>query len=161
TKNSKTTSATASATPKRGSKPIATALAYLRPMLPANWQTYFTARRAGRYRGLSVVCPVCKALPDETCDDGLRRWRWLADDMTDDEQARLERLLEEHANLSHALQSGVRWEHERGSDDGSPKHLRTGVNIALRDHSSLVNLLVRKGIITDLEYAEAIVEGMR
>ena len=52
-------------------------------MLPANWQTYFTARRAGKYWGLSVVCPVCKALPDEACDYGLRRWRWLAAHMAD------------------------------------------------------------------------------
>jgi hypothetical protein len=81
--------------------------------------------------------------------------------MTPHEQEQLERLLDEHASLSHALQSGVRWEHERGSDDGSPKHLRTGVNIALRDHSSLVNLLVKKGVITDLEYAHEIVSGMR
>jgi len=77
------------------------------------------------------------------------------------QQARLERLLDEHTSLSHALQSGVRWEQERGSDDGSPRHLRTGVNIVMRDLGSIVNLLVRKGVITDLEYAEAIVEGMR
>jgi len=83
TRNSRTTSATALGIPKHGSKPIAMALAYLSPMLPGNWQTYFTARRAGKYWGLSVVCPVCKALPDPACDYGLRRWRWLAAHMAD------------------------------------------------------------------------------
>lgn len=56
---------------------------YLGPLLPAHWQQYFTARRAGKYWGLSIICPVCHEKPPETCDYGLRRWRWLSVHMAD------------------------------------------------------------------------------
>jgi hypothetical protein len=41
-----------------------------------------------------------------------------------------------------------------------PKHLRVGVNVAMRDLASLTHLLVRKGVITELEYLTAIADGM-
>lgn len=49
----------------------------------------------------------------------------------------------------HAIQTGVAFEHSRGSEDGTPKHLRTGVNIAMCDHAALVKLLIAKGLFTD------------
>ena len=52
----------------------------------------------------------------------------------------------------HAIQSGVAFEHSQGSTDGTPKHLRTGINIAMCDHAALVKLLVAKGLFTDEEY---------
>jgi len=67
---------------------------------------------------------------------------------------------ERYLAAAHAVQSGVAIEHARGSDDGSPKHLRTGVNIALRDMGSLVELLVAKGVITQDEYTRAVADGM-
>ena len=42
----------------------------------------------------------------------------------------------------------------------NPKHLRVGINVALRDHASLFELLIKKGIITEEEYRKAITAGM-
>jgi uncharacterized protein YdeI (YjbR/CyaY-like superfamily) len=62
---------------------------------------------------------------------------------------------------SHAMQSGVAMEISKElSESHSPKHLRTGVNVALCDHGSLVKLLIKKGILTEDEYFEAIADGM-
>lgn len=58
----------------------------------------------------------------------------------------------------HAIQSGVAFEHSQGSTDGTPKHLRTGINIAMCDHAALVKLLVAKGLFTDEEYTAAIAD---
>ena len=65
-----------------------------------------------------------------------------------------------HALASHAMQAGVALEQTRGSKNGSPKMLRVGVNVALRDHASLVSLLIAKGVITDDEYCAAVADGM-
>lgn len=54
--------------------------------------------------------------------------------------------------LQHAVQTGVAYEHQAGSDDGSPKHLRVGVNSALIQVSAMCRLLIDKGVITELEY---------
>lgn len=61
---------------------------------------------------------------------------------------------------AHAVQTGVAYHQEIDPANGSPKHLRVGVNVALRDHASLVKLLMEKGILTELEYIEALVAGM-
>ncbi len=67
---------------------------------------------------------------------------------------------EKYQQMCHAMQSGVRAEHELGSDDGTPKHLRTGVNTAMVDHAALVKLLIHKGLVTEQEYANALCDGM-
>lgn len=62
---------------------------------------------------------------------------------------------------AHGVQSGVAYEESnRLSDATSPKHLRTGVNIAMVDHAALAYLLIGKGIITEEEYKEAIRQAM-
>jgi hypothetical protein len=58
------------------------------------------------------------------------------------------------------MQTGVKIDHERGSQDGSPKHLRVGVNAAMCDHGALVALLVAKGVISRVEYETAAADGM-
>jgi len=70
-------------------------------------------------------------------------------------------LANEHQALQHAMQTGVMLDQERGSQCGTSKHLRVGLNTALVDHGSLVDLLVKKGIITDEEYAQAMRDGMQ
>lgn len=60
----------------------------------------------------------------------------------------------------HAMQTGVLMEMELGSKDTTPKHLRVGVNSALCDQSSLAHLLIRKGVITEDEYVEAVIAGI-
>jgi hypothetical protein len=62
---------------KRGLKNTREPQVYLGPLLPQGWQDYFTARRAGAYWGLSIVCGVCHATPPSELK-GTRRWRWLA-----------------------------------------------------------------------------------
>lgn len=74
---------------------------------------------------------------------------------------RVAALRAEWESLAHAMQAGVAFEQARGSEDGTPKHLRVGINAALSDHGALVALLIRKGVITELEYLDAIVEQMR
>lgn len=64
--------------------------------------------------------------------------------------------LQRYEAAGHAIQSGVKFEQEvLGSQDGAPKHLRTGLNLRACDHSALVRLLISKGVITDEEYVEA------
>lgn len=69
--------------------------------------------------------------------------------------------ISEYQDLCHGVQTGVAFMQEQGSRECEPKHLHTGVNIAMRDHSSLVALLVRKGLIANEEYATAIRDGMK
>lgn len=61
---------------------------------------------------------------------------------------------------THAMQTGVAIEHERGSKDGTPKHLRVGVNSTKVDHSALVKLLIERGLFTEDEYVAALADAM-
>jgi hypothetical protein len=79
--------------------------------------------------------------------------------MTDEE--RIAQLTEEYKQLAHAMQSGVATEmHLPYTKQTDPKHLRVGVNSAMVDAGALAGLLIRKGIITELEYVQAIRDGM-
>lgn len=80
--------------------------------------------------------------------------------------------IQEYARALHAIQTGVLYEMQfdfeegRGISPDTPtgrliKHLRTGLNGALADHGSLARLLITKGIITDEEYKEAMLAGVR
>jgi hypothetical protein len=71
--------------------------------------------------------------------------------MTPEQRARY------HA-AAHAVQSGVAHELEAiDPSSGSPKHLRTGVNLLFCGASAMVKLLVAKGIITEAEYDDALI----
>lgn len=52
----------------------------------------------------------------------------------------------------HGVQSGVAAKMAYDATETTPKHLRTGVNSAMTQHSALVLLLMRKGIISEAEY---------
>ena len=67
---------------------------------------------------------------------------------------------ERYAAAAHAMQSGVATEMAQGSRDTEPKHLRVGVNSALVDSGALAELLIKKGVISEAEYLEAIAAGM-
>ena len=56
----------------------------------------------------------------------------------------------------HAMQAGVGFDQDTNSEDGSPKQLRTGINARACDHTALVRLLIKKGIISEEEYLEEI-----
>lgn len=65
---------------------------------------------------------------------------------------------ERYLAACHAVQSGVAAEHSRGSTSGTPKHLRTGLDIRACDHAALVRLLVAKGVFTAEEYGKEIAD---
>lgn len=58
------------------------------------------------------------------------------------------------------MQSGVAFEQGFDPSDGSPKHLRVGINAAMSDHGGLVRLLIEKGLISEDEYTKAIADEM-
>lgn len=73
-----------------------------------------------------------------------------------------------YAKALHSMQSAVAFEVAKtlpdltSSEDSSfagPKHLRTGLNAVMADHGALAALLAKKGVFTEEEYFQAIVEG--
>ncbi len=58
----------------------------------------------------------------------------------------------------HAIQTGVALDHANGGTDGSPKHLRVGINLTKCDHAALVRLLIAKGVFTEREYLDTITD---
>ena len=78
------------------------------------------------------------------------------------EQGQIDALHARYMSAAKRMQSGVAFDLSSSPDGGSgtPKHLRVGVNTALADAGGLVTLLIRKGVITELEYAEAIATAM-
>jgi hypothetical protein len=81
-----------------------------------------------------------------------------------DKEDRLRKAAADYQADSHGMQSGVATEiaqlglKEAAAD---PKYLRTGVNAAMVDVSALAQLLIEKGLITEVEYLEALAKGMR
>ena len=67
---------------------------------------------------------------------------------------------ERYHNACHAMQTGVAHEMNLRPEPTFPKHLRVGVNIAMRDFGSLVKLLVDKGLITEEEFGKYLADGM-
>lgn len=79
--------------------------------------------------------------------------------MSDPVDPRIEEAKGRYWKACHAMQTGVAVMMER---DGScePKHLRTGINSAMVEHSVLVTLLIEKGIIDQAEWMERLAAGM-
>lgn len=71
-----------------------------------------------------------------------------------------EKHFERYVAAAHAVQSGVAAMMNFNPGPTTPKHLRVGVNVAIRDSSSLAKLLIAKGVITEEEHAKAIADGM-
>lgn len=67
---------------------------------------------------------------------------------------------ERYVALCHAMQTGVAYKLEKDPSDTTPKHLRVGINSALVQDSALALLLMKKGIITEDEYFDAVNEAM-
>ena len=61
---------------------------------------------------------------------------------------------------AHALQTGVATEQELGSNDGTPKHLRVGINTGKVEAGALVKILIGKGLFTEEEYMESVANEM-
>ncbi len=58
---------------------------------------------------------------------------------------------------AHAIQTGVAYTLEYDPSSGTPKHLRTGLDLRAAEHGALARLLIAKGVFTEDEYLEAIV----
>lgn len=59
----------------------------------------------------------------------------------------------------HACMSGARFALEAGTASNEPKHVRNGIDSALVSCAAMFNLLKKKGIITEIEYLEAMAEA--
>jgi len=71
----------------------------------------------------------------------------------------IEELKARYQAALHAVQSGVRMLIELGDTLAEPKHLRVGVDSAMVNDAALVRLLIKKGVITEREYFELLVEA--
>ena len=60
----------------------------------------------------------------------------------------------------HAVQTGVKMLMAYDKGETSPKHLRVGVNSAMRDSTAMARLLIKKKVITEEEYQKAVMDEM-
>ena len=67
---------------------------------------------------------------------------------------------ERYLAACHAMQSGVAFMANHNANDLSPKHLRVGINTAHVDINSIIQLLIKKGILDQNELDIALCEGM-
>jgi hypothetical protein len=74
--------------------------------------------------------------------------------------SKLDDLRARYLALSHAIQTGVAYELPKDGRSATPKHLRTGLDIAMVEHGALVRLLIKKGLITEEEYFEEVIAGL-
>ena len=75
--------------------------------------------------------------------------------MSDGDDQKIRDLRARYLAAMHAVQSGIAMKMNFDPSDTTPKHLRVGVNAAMVDHGGLAALLISKGLITRLEYFEA------
>lgn len=83
-----------------------------------------------------------------------------------DQRKRVAAAILRQSDAMHAIQSGVKGEiayenlknvpHDLRSS--GPKHLRTGVNMAMCNVAAVARVLIAKGIITEVEYHEALAD---
>lgn len=81
-----------------------------------------------------------------------------------------EEKMQRYRELSHAVQTGIAWiialENRDCSDvNADPnlrahKHLRTGIDTTKADFGALARLLIAKGIFTEEEYVDTLLDGM-
>jgi hypothetical protein len=67
---------------------------------------------------------------------------------------------ERYTKATHAMQTAVAVMIGHDPTVGSPKDLRVGLNSALVDSGALAELLIKKGVFTSKEYAQAVTEMM-
>jgi hypothetical protein len=74
--------------------------------------------------------------------------------------SKLDELQLRYRTAIERMQAGVAFMMPHSPSETNGKHLRVGINSALVDASSVGVLLVRKGLVTEEEYWEAIAAGM-
>lgn len=73
---------------------------------------------------------------------------------TDEERKTAAR--ERYIAAGHAIQTGVALRLARDNTSGTSKHLRVGIDLRTVDQAALANLLITKGVITEVDYYEAL-----
>jgi hypothetical protein len=81
--------------------------------------------------------------------------------MSEADKKRFEELFDQYIELAHSVQAGVGTRIELDPTFATKKDMRTGIDTQKADMSGLVNLLIMKGVFTDVEYMEAIVASMK
>lgn len=79
--------------------------------------------------------------------------------MTEGSHAAFNAAYERYVVAAHKIQTAIAWALGHGSNAGTPKHLRVGLDLRASDQKALVELLIAKGIITGDEYVEAIADA--
>jgi hypothetical protein len=81
--------------------------------------------------------------------------------MSDADRVRWDKLFQEYLRHAHGVQAGVGMKLELDPTFGTAKDIRTGVDASKADMGGLVNLLITKGVFTDVEYMEAVAASMK
>jgi hypothetical protein len=102
---------------------------------------------------------------DAIADEIAKATAPLSDDanerMSDKDRVRFDELFQEYVRHAHGVQAGVGMKLELDPTFGTAKDIRTGLDTSKADQGGLVNLLIVKGVFTDVEYMEAIVTSMK
>jgi hypothetical protein len=69
---------------------------------------------------------------------------------------------ERYMRAAHGIQSAIAFLMNRGPRFAGvePKHLRVGIDTSKAEFGALAELLIRKGVITEGEYVEAMTTGL-
>lgn len=70
----------------------------------------------------------------------------------------IENLRARYMAAMHGVQAGIAMLIEQGETLATPKHLRVGIDSAMVSDAALVQLLIEKGVISELEYYESLVK---
>jgi len=81
--------------------------------------------------------------------------------MSGNDREAVEALKQEYLDLAHAMQSGVTMEMNYNASSTQPEHLRVGTNNALVNCGALAQMLIDKGIVTELEYWTTVRDHMK
>lgn len=73
----------------------------------------------------------------------------------------IDELKQEYFALCHAMQSGVSMKINYDRSDTTPKHLKVGINSAMVETGALAALLMAKGVFTEQEYYQTLVQSMQ
>lgn len=94
-----------------------------------------------------------------------KEWKMASSDpnerMNEDEKLRFIELHGQYIGHGHGVQSGIAMRMELDPTFATPKDIRVGLDTSKADMGGLVNLLIQKGVFTDVEYMEAIVASMK
>ena len=73
-----------------------------------------------------------------------------------DEQTAIDLAVERYHAAAHACMTGAGYLVEKDPKVANPKHVRNGIDMRAVDTAALAGLLIEKGIITKVEYCEAL-----